>query len=157
MTPTKIKAFIETYCKDYIGTYELEGKSTVTFPAVTIGEPPNGLTVKGNEVIIGKFPRISKNQRTGNYTYRCEYHTVEVFLHDYEDDEGWENFYTLVDELLATFPRASGRDIPQSKHFESLPGYQVIIKVESFREVNDTKQSQLAFGGGKHVNSVSVY
>ena len=158
MTPTKLKAFIEDHAGNFIGTYTLDGKSGVSFPAISIGEPTNGLSVSGSEVIISKFPNIEKNQRTGNYIYRCEKHCIEIYLHDYEDDDAWENFYMLVDEMMAAFPRIyNGSDIKQNKHFESLPGYKFYVKVESFREVNDGKQSQLNFGSGKHRRSVTVY
>jgi len=80
VTGAELRAALATMLATQIGTYTLRDASTTT-PAITVGEPPDGATCTGLEVLVNDVPEFTP---IAAYTTSAvqEAHRVRLVSHD---------------------------------------------------------------------------
>lgn len=97
---------------EYIGTYTYNsGGAEFYDPAITIGNPPNNLTVCGIELIIPSTPRIADLYHAGKVSFEKQCWEIR-FIQRKEDSKGYV-LPLVIDRLSVYFHESTGMFMAQ--------------------------------------------
>ena len=147
LTPRILQEIIIAVLECEIGTYRYND-GTFTTSAVSIGNPPNDVTVEGLEVILPIFPD-TKVQQTGVLTHQCQVWDIVLI----ERVGGSGKIFQAIPKLLDLFYCAQGYYHRQEDTVGSYEYYRLEFKIESLTERLNLSGLQRLINASEEVNS----
>lgn len=128
LTPRILQEIVKETLIDEIGTY-VYCNGDFTTPAVSIGNPPNDVSVEGLEVILPMFPDI-RLQQTGRHEHQEQY--WDICLIERAGGEG--KIFQAVPKLLSLFYCARGYYHRQEDTVGTYEKYRIEFKIETLTD-----------------------
>lgn len=121
MTGAELRAALAVMLASQLGTYTLRDASTTT-PAITVGEPPDGATCTGLEVLVNDVPEFTPIAAYATGAV-LEAHRVRLVSHN--ADRG--DTTTAIRKILSRWATATIAEVPPSERY-GIP-YQAVITI----------------------------
>jgi len=121
MTGAALRSTLATMLASQLGTYTLRDATTTT-PAITVGEPPDGATCTGLEVLVNDVPEFTPVAAYQTSAVQ-EAHRVRLVSHN--ADRG--DVTTAIRKILSRWSTASIAEVPGNDRL-GIP-YQAVITI----------------------------
>lgn len=128
LTPRLLQEMVKAVLEDELGTYTY-CNGDFTTPAVSIGNPPNDISVEGLEVIVPMFHDF-RSQQVGGLTHQEQWWDICLI----ERVGGQGKIFQAVPKLMDLFYCARGYYHRQMDAVGEYEKYRIEFKIESLTD-----------------------